>query len=139
MAQRQLNQNFAFSLRNSRHVYLLRGLVQCAGCGSRYVGDPCHGKYYYRCHARCKKVRTILEHSLDEAVWNAFREAILNPRLIVESVTKLNEKLTAQGDTRQAETAEIEKSSQQLDIEESRLLEAYRLGVLSPARSLGMS
>jgi site-specific DNA recombinase len=132
--QRHLSQNIVFSSRNSRHAYLLRSLVKCAGCGSRYVGEPCHGKFYYRCHARCKKVRTIKENDLDQAVWSVFREAILNPDLIIASVTKLTQSLLAQGDPTKGEVVEIQKASQQLRVEESRLLEAYRLEVISAAQ-----
>jgi site-specific DNA recombinase len=49
--QRQITQNITFSPRNEKYTYLLKGLVRCAGCGSRYIGDPCHGKRYYRCIA----------------------------------------------------------------------------------------
>src|ERR1035441_8010067 len=34
--QVRLKQNVAFSPRNEKHPYLLKGLVQCGGCGSRY-------------------------------------------------------------------------------------------------------
>src|ERR1019366_10241669 len=35
--QARLKQNTAFSPRNEKHQYLLKGLVQCGGCGSPYV------------------------------------------------------------------------------------------------------
>ncbi len=75
--QRQLNRNFAFSSRNSKHTYLLTGLVRCGACSARYVGDPSHGTFYYRCMARCKKCPTIKETLLDETVWQAVQEAML--------------------------------------------------------------
>lgn len=132
--QRQLDQNLAFSPRNARHKYLLRGLVRCAGCGARYVGEPCHGRFYYRCYARCKKVPTIKEDTLNESVWTALKEAILNPQIIIESVVKHNETRNAEANNRRDEIAQVEKSTQQLETEESRLFEAYRLGVISAAQ-----
>ena len=42
--QARVKQNVAFSPRNAKHPYLLKGLVQCGGCGSRYVGDSWHGR-----------------------------------------------------------------------------------------------
>src|SRR5258708_17557445 len=57
--QRRIASNITFSPRNEKHSYLLKGLVRCGGCGARYVGDPCHGRYYYRCLKRCKKVPSI--------------------------------------------------------------------------------
>src|SRR5262249_42423926 len=84
--QEQVSRNKVFSPRNSRHSYLLTGLVRCTGCGSRFVGDPSHGKFYYRCHKRCKKVRSVKEEDLDSAVWSAVREAVLTPELIAEQL-----------------------------------------------------
>src|SRR5439155_21725635 len=69
--QAQLNRNIAFSPRNTKHAYLLKGLVQCGGCQARYVGDPVHGRFYYRCAARCKTRPSITEDKLNALVWNA--------------------------------------------------------------------
>src|ERR1035441_6252194 len=66
--QRQLERNIMFSPRNEKHAYLLKGLVRCGACGARYVGDPCHGKFYYRCIARCKKLPSISETKLGNLV-----------------------------------------------------------------------
>jgi len=43
--QEQLKRNITFSSRNGKHAYLLSGLIRCGGCGARYVGDPCHGRF----------------------------------------------------------------------------------------------
>ena len=103
-------------------------------CSARYVGEPCHGRFYYRCYARCKKVPTIKEDTLNESVWTALKEAILNPRIIIESVVKHNETRNAEANNRRDEIAQVEKSIQQLETAESRLFEAYRLGVISAAQ-----
>jgi len=132
--QRQLDQNLAFSPRNSRHSYLLRGLVRCAGCKARFVGDPCHGLFYYRCYARCKKVRTIREDTLNEAVWGTLKEAILNPQVLIGSVSELNQTRIVQADGAERQLADAEKSLRRIEAEENRLLEAYRLGVISAAQ-----
>lgn len=129
--QRQLDQNFAFSLRNSKHAYLLRGLVRCTGCGARFVGEPRHGKFYYRCYARCKKVSTVKEEDLDEVVWKSLREAIMNPKALVENVTTLNRARIAQADAARSEITDVEKPLQKIQGEENRLLEAYRVGIIS--------
>lgn len=131
--QRQLDKNRAFSPRNSKRTYLLTGLVRCGGCGRRYVGEPCHGKFYYRCNARCKKAPTVKESSLNESVWTALRQAILNPRIIIQSVTKLSELRIAESTSNKMELSEIEKAIQQVEIEEARILEAYRMGAISAA------
>jgi hypothetical protein len=69
--QIRLKQNIAFSPRNEKHQYLLKGLVQCGGCGSRFVGDHCHGRFYYRCSRRCNRLPAIREYRLDRLVVEA--------------------------------------------------------------------
>src|ERR1051326_8943856 len=88
--QKRLRENFVFSTRNSKHSYLLSGLIRCGGCSRPYVGDPGHGKFYYRCIARCRKFPTVKEERLDGAVWTALVEAVLNPKIIEEQLDKLN-------------------------------------------------
>ena len=132
--QRQLTQNIAFSPRNEKHAYLLKGLVRCGGCGRPYVGEPCHGKFYYRCIARCKKVRTVREEALSDVVKEAVRRIILTPNVILEPLHKL-EAAEASNKARQDELArEIENQAKAIDAEEQRLLEAYRMVIISPAQ-----
>jgi site-specific DNA recombinase len=69
--QAKLKRNMAFSPRNEKHPYLLKGLVQCGGCGARYVGDAWHGRFYYRCSARCKKLPSVRECRLEQLVLKA--------------------------------------------------------------------
>jgi site-specific DNA recombinase len=89
--QRQLDRNKTFSPRNEKHIYLLKGLVRCGGCGHRYIGQPSHGKFYYRCIARCRRIPTVQEGRLNESVWAAVEEAVLNPELIIKQLAKLTE------------------------------------------------
>jgi len=130
--QQQITRNITFADRNSKHEYLLKGLVRCGGCGARYVGDPCHGVYYYRCLARCKKLRTIREDRLDGPVWSAIEEAILNPELIAEQIEKLQARRVADAGRFKSEDAEIEGAFGELQSEESRVLEVYRKGIITP-------
>jgi site-specific DNA recombinase len=126
-----LTQNTAFSPRNSKHSYLLRGLVRCAGCNARFVGDPDHNRFAYRCHRRCKKVRSIGEEPLNTAVWSAVKEALLNPDLIVESVAALQQRDEKHTENVGVELANVERSITQLRAEEARILEAYRREIIS--------
>jgi hypothetical protein len=77
--QVRLKQNIAFSPRNEKHPYLLKGLVQCGGCGSRYVGDSWHGRFYYRCSRRCKRLPAIRDTRLDDLVVDAVEREGLGP------------------------------------------------------------
>jgi len=132
--QRQLDRNIAFSPRNAKHEYLLKGLVKCGGCGARYVGDPNHGRYYYRCLARCKKMPTISEAFLDSTVWEAVKEAILNPAIILDQLAALYEHRKKDVDKQDTEQQEIEAMLVGVNKEEERILEAYRMNILSPAQ-----
>lgn len=132
--QQRLDRNITFSPRNEKHQYLLKGLVYCAGCGACYVGDPCHGRYYYRCGARCKRCPIITETILDDTVWNAIEKAIVNPNLILTQIARQNDSETKEATADATELKAIDGDANQLRMEEARLLEAYRLGVITPAQ-----
>lgn len=134
--QLQLTNNIAFSPRNQKHSYLLSGLVYCGGCGARYVGNPDHGRYSYRCIARCKKCPAISESALNEAVWREIRHAILNPHLIVNHVEMLKKNKEADVNAMQEDLGRIEQNLRDVDSQENRIFEAYRLSAIS-AEQLG--
>jgi site-specific DNA recombinase len=131
--QWQLNQNITFSPRNGRHRYLLKGLVRCGGCGASYVGDPCHGKFYYRCSKRCKKTPTIREDSLNEVVWDAVEDAVLHPEFIAQQVTAQQTAKSAEVRQQSTFEKEVSTSLKEIETEEFRILEAYRKGMITPS------
>jgi site-specific DNA recombinase len=108
--QLQITRNIAFSPRNEKHGYLLKGLIRCGACGARYVGQPSHGKFYYRCIARCKKISTVREHVLDETVWEAVKGAVLNPNLIAEHLTQLSQNQLNRVHSATSEITEVEQA-----------------------------
>lgn len=129
--QQQLKKNLQFSLRNSKHLYLLRGLLRCGACEAAYCGDPVHGRFYYRCSKRCKRLPTIAEDALNDRVWSAVWELLTKPDLILAKVASLQKERNEQRDKRVSDNQRVERELDQLRAEEARLLEAYRLGVLS--------
>jgi site-specific DNA recombinase len=133
--QEQLDRNIAFSPRNQRHSYLLTGLLRCGGCKAAYVGEPQHSRFAYRCSKRCKKYGSISEAWLNTTIWNAFSAALRNPKIIAEAIkeTRAHAQVTAASNF---EHEEIERSLKQIQAEEARILEAYRLQILS-AEQLG--
>jgi site-specific DNA recombinase len=131
--QAQLARNRSFAARNARHAYLLRGLVVCGGCQARYVGDPNHGRFYYRCHQRCKRYPAVREELLNQTVWEAVAEAILNPALIVAQAEQRARAEAAKTNRSEDELRAVNQGIEKLAEEERRILEAYRLGVLTPA------
>jgi site-specific DNA recombinase len=132
--QEQLDRNLTFSNRNAKHEYLLSGLVRCGGCWSTYVGDPNHGAFYYRCCRRCKRFPTIKAGFLDAAVWEAIAQVIMKPNVIKEQLARRYEQQHTSAKQVRSEAAEIERALEQVQIEEDRILEAYRKGVLSAAQ-----
>jgi site-specific DNA recombinase len=132
--QAQLSRNIAFSPRNEKHNYLLKGLIRCGACGARYTGDPGHGKFYYRCIRRCKKMPSIVESRLNDAVKSAVREAMLNPAVILDPLRKLNEAAAHEANDRRQIARAAELEARRLDGEEERIFDAYRAEMISPAQ-----
>lgn len=69
--QRRIARNICFSPRNEKHFYLLKGLIRCGGCGRSYIGDCWHGRFYYRCSARCGRLPSLRDQRLQDIVLDA--------------------------------------------------------------------
>jgi len=132
--QRRLQENIVFSPRNEKHSYLLKGLVQCSACGARFVGEPNHGRYYYRCTKRCKLVPSISEHIIDGAIKRSVEHVLTNPQLILDPLRALNEAASKDAAEHEESARMIDREFRRLDTEEQRILDAYRSGVISPAQ-----
>jgi site-specific DNA recombinase len=132
--QQQLVRNRAFSVRNEKHSYLLKGLVRCGGCGAMYGGDPCHGKFYYRCTMRCKQMPSIREDILNDAVMLAISGIMTDPKVILEPLRQIEQGEAAEAKAHLGSEHRLEKEATRLAGEEQRLLDAYRTGLISPAQ-----
>ncbi len=130
--QEQLKKNKVFSPRNSIHKYLLSGLVFCGGDGKAYVGQPCHDKFYYRCSHRCKAYPSITEHILDEAVWSAVKEAVLNPQIIINQIEKVRKKIEHSKVSLTNELDLANKALVELQNKEDRLVDVYSMNIINP-------
>jgi site-specific DNA recombinase len=126
--QQQIDRNRSFSPRNSKHAYLLSGLVRCGGCRSPYVGNPSHGRFEYRCASRCKRVPLIGEEILNCAVWNALETALKQPAILTRAVSELGKPV----ELPIYPADQTQKAIENLRTEEVRILEAYRLSILTP-------
>lgn len=132
--QQQLRQNYCLSPRNTRHNYLLRGLVWCGGCGRRYGGEPDHGRFSYRCIARCKRVPAIREAVLNRTVCDALAQVLLNPELILDPLRELDAAAEQQRSKMAHASSEADKQLKRLEGEEQRILDAYRAEIITPAQ-----
>ena len=137
-AQRKLKRNRELSSRNTKHSYLLTGLVFC-GCNRRMYGDPCHGKPRYRCsdrQRRCPLPRkcfqgSVSSQTLDTAMWKTFLETLQHPDAILHRMHKM---ASERRDRKQALRKQIERlqpALKALNEREERFLEAYGAKVIS--------
>ncbi len=139
LAQRQLKINSELSPRNVKYKYLLRGLVKCGNCDSSFYGIPCHSKLFYRCGNKDRtfplprecKVPMVKAEDLEGVVWNKFCEAIQNPKLIIEQVSKLKDKAIMRGDNLEKNIELIDKKLRNIENEVNRILDGYREGFVS--------
>ncbi len=132
--QQKITANVSWSPRNSKHNYLLRGLVRCAGCNARMVGEPGRNSFSYRCHKRCKKVPEIVEDRLNSTVWGAVERALKNPKVILVQGRRYHEERKQISTAVSNAKALAQRSIDQIEREERRILEAYRQGVIEPAQ-----
>jgi hypothetical protein len=88
------------------------------------VADPCHGMFYYRCIARCKKLRAIREGVLNEAVKRAVADVILKPDVILEPLRRLDMAEAHEAKQKKETAGDIEQEEKRLAAEEERILEA---------------
>ena len=106
--QAQLRQNAQHASRNNtRHEYLLRGLVRCPRCGGAYYGFTRGRSSGYRCMRahnansstgqRCTPGQ-VAAGPVEDAVWSAMAEALRSPDLLVrEYERRLEHAATPEG------------------------------------------
>lgn len=138
-AQRQLKINSALSPRNTKHQYLLRGLVECAKCGSPFFGAPCHGRLFYRCGNRSRtfplprecRAKMVGAPKLEDTVWDEVCKALKNPALIIKQVQQKQERILKGKKSLEESITDIEKKLEKVSEEENRILDAYRANIIN--------
>jgi site-specific DNA recombinase len=136
--QQRLQNNKRFTKGERKNRYFLRGLIFCANCNCPYVGEPGHGRYpCYRCSNRARsfpnpptcRQRSISTKIMDGIIWEEIKRVVLNPQLLLSHIEQLKEKQNARKVKNQTEIEHIEQALKALEIEEDRLLEAYKRGI----------
>lgn len=145
MAQEQANRNKKLSLRNTKHNYLLRGLIRCAACGHSMIAYTRSGKRkngpdktysYYSCitkesnsyatsSERCI-CRRIPAQELDCAVWNEIVKIALSGGI---STAKLNYEQYNYHDQLKILTAR----QSELQLKQADIARWYRSGLIGSA------
>jgi len=133
-AQAQLTKNSQYSSRNNtKHQYLLRGLIRCLRCGATYTGMAKKGRPIYRCRRTDPAVSStgvkcqpgsVRADVLEEAVWTAVSEALRRPDLLKEEYAK---KLVNAGAPAalEIERKQTQVALKRVKIQQDRLTDAY--------------
>jgi site-specific DNA recombinase len=136
-AQELLKKNANRSRRNN-HVnkYLLRGLVVCGECGSVCSGYVSNKKTYYSCGAKRNKNITTKPHDdvriatrqkpFDEKIWQGLTELLGDPENLQEQIAKRLPQISKLSQSAKNEQSKIGKKLERLDMQEKRILDAYR-------------
>jgi len=131
----------------SKHFYLLSGLVRCGICGTTYSGDNTNGHFYYRCNNRHKtypfpkecKARMVDRDRLEVAVWERIIGAMTNRRIITKHLSNLVDKVNENETTLKAEREKIVREKEKIGNKTNRLLEIYTDGSIDKTQFIEMS
>ena len=139
-AQELRKQNARQSPRNNKaNTYLLRGLVVCGLCGSLASGYVSNKSTYYSCGAkRNKNVRSkphdeliqVHHKPFDEQVWTGLSELLNDPKELKAQLEKRLQTRASKSISNPS-ASEFDKELNQLEIQEKRILDAYRQEVIS--------
>lgn len=133
--QKQIALNAKYASRNTKHEYLLGGLIYCT-CGSRRSSDTARGHYYYRCTDRLHQFPNppkCAEKGINDAVtWEKIVILLTEPKLIDEQYKRYR-KESANSKVIDTDISSIEKELSKLKDEEQRYIAAYGRGVLDEA------
>ena len=125
---------------NKAHQYLVRSLVSCGKCRLSAHGRTLHGKYhYYVCKGhtdalgrvpgeRCKS-RYVPVSQLDELVWQDLCMVLTQPEAVAHELERAHGGHWAPQELR-ARMQTLSKTIELLELQKTRLLEAYLADVL---------
>lgn len=144
-AQEQLKKNAFFSKRNQKRHYLLSGLVFCGECESRMAGDGTSRKSssktysYYRCTERIRKfpkessciAKSISAELIEKVIWSKICEVLNDPERVLKQLEEQRSKQKKLIEQIVSQDESFDKKLETLDVEEKRLVKAYREKVLS--------
>ena len=136
-AQKRLKENNIWADRNSRRVYLLRGLIKCDICGHSYSGyhshTSAHGERgYYRCNRNGNRGNLLSERCespsvpsklVEDVVWAKITEFVKHPETVKALVSRQME--SSYPNDYQAEIVDAQKRLEGLLEAEKKLLKLY--------------
>jgi site-specific DNA recombinase len=133
-AQERLEMNARFAQRNSRHRYLLRGLLVCGTCGHTLQGRTQHGVVYYSCtYGRKHRPPGVPQHTcsvrgdvVEPLTWQALAGLLQDPQRIQQAWEAVQAEHTAPGEVRR-----WQQRQKLLHKQRQRLLDAYQADAIS--------
>jgi site-specific DNA recombinase len=140
LAQQQLQLNRERARRNNtRHQYLLRGLLICGRCGRRLTGHWQATGRRYRCKTRdapgvvgaCRG-RGLQAQMIEAAVWEYVTELLADPALLRARYDEGQGEPALDGGA-QREQERLRRQLAALEREGGRLVDAYQAGVIELA------
>lgn len=126
--RRKQQLNRGMSMGNTKYNYLLQKMIY-HNCGHRFIVDSYHGRAYYRC--RCTKKESIKSETIETQVWNDIKSLISQPKLLMEQAREFISSKRDDGVVRLSQTDELSKKRQALNIENERLVSAFREGIIT--------
>jgi site-specific DNA recombinase len=134
-AQETLARNRAIA-KNTRRIYLLRGVLKCATCGHNFCGSSCHGENWYRCDGtlgrsdlvgeRCSAKR-LKGAYLEPVVWNDIERFLRDPGDILVELQREAAGDPA-GERLHEERTRLDTALAERRDERERLLDLYQHG-----------
>ena len=142
-AQAQLARNSKNARRNNtRHRYLLRGLIKCPRCGANYTGAASRGKRRYRCsnqdavvageHKKCSP-GSLSADPVENAVWDLVSDVLRRPDF-VESEFRRRLESTDASSGLELEEKRLQQGLKTVKRRKDRLTDAYQAEVLDLER-----
>lgn len=137
-AVRIREQNFAWAKRNTKHDYLLRGLIRCADCGVMYSGiSPNDRKCSYYFHPRrpeCPAHR-LERPAIEALVWENIVLYVRNPEQVIDRLAEQLRQETERAAPYEREFGGIEEAIAGKQAERARVLRLARRGAVTEAEA----
>jgi site-specific DNA recombinase len=140
LAQEQLRKNRERATRNNtKHHYLLRGLLVCGECGKRMIGWWTKNGGRYVCADRYPRHepwacngRSVMAREVEGPIWEYVKELLSDPELLKARYEE-GRGDPAVDDAEEREKERIGRKLKALDREVGRLIDAYQAEVIDLA------
>ena len=145
-----LEENKKFSPRNNtKHPYLLNGLLRCKNCGFALYGTTNSARHsssvplsYYCCYGASSfrrrrgevcNARSVRRDILEALVWSKLEELLQNPRAVIEEYTRRVKSTQKQEDDLALLLKQKRTELRRATSAKDRLVDLYQSGVITKA------